>query len=228
MGAEPAAGFTRISMRKGVAMLVQAKPVQHKPMTVAQFLKRPEEIVRTYRHEELVFGWIVREPAASALWHELDIGNLRELLKAHVRTRQLGFAFGSVGVVLDEVKKLVLIPDLAIVLGERVRFVDNQIWGPPNIVIEVASPSTQRRDRNEKLGWYRTYGVEECWLADARKGFIEVHRLRLPPEEAGRVFRGDEIVETDVLPEFRFPASQLLAQEERADIARFSYDKPGS
>lgn len=209
-------------------MLVQAKPVQHKPMTVAQYLKMPEEIVRTYQHEELVFGWLVREPAASALWHDIDIGNLRHLLTTHVRTREIGVAFGSVNVVLDKVKKLVLIPDLSVVLGERVRFVDNQIWGPPNIVVEVASPSTQRRDRNEKLGWYRTYGIEECWLVDARKGFVEVHRLRLPPEEAGRVFRGDEIVETDVLPEFRFSASQLLAQEQRAYIARFSYDKGGS
>jgi Uma2 family endonuclease len=207
-------------------MLVEAMPVQYEPMTVAAYLKQPA--TEYGQRDELEFGWIVREPTANAEWHELDVSSLLSLLRVHLRERALGSVFGSVSVILDKAKALVVEPDISVVLADRFGIVRGQLWGAPNITIEVASPSTRRRDRGAKLSWYRAYGVQECWLVDARKGVIEVHRMRLPPDKAGRVFRGDEVVETEVLPEFRLPVSQLLAHEEREQIARFSYDKPGS
>jgi Uma2 family endonuclease len=206
-------------------MLVHAYPVQRRSLTVEEYLKLPET---EGGREELEFGWIVREPPPHAVWHQFDAGQLADLLKTHLRRHDLGFAFDAAGVVLDRAKALVLIPDISVLIGERVKFASDQIWGPPNIVVEVASPSTRARDRQQKLAWYRAYGVEECWLVDAREGFIEVHRLGLPAGEAARMFRGDEIVESGVLPAFRLPVSQLLANDERARLARFRYDKARS
>ena len=39
---------------------------------------------------------------------------------------------------------------------------------PPDWVLEVASPSTQTKDRREKLARYAAMGVPECWLFDAK------------------------------------------------------------
>jgi Uma2 family endonuclease len=40
------------------------------------------------------------------------------------------------------------------------------VWGAPDLVVEVLSIGTESYDRSEKLGWYRQYGVRECWLVD--------------------------------------------------------------
>ena len=32
--------------------------------------------------------------------------------------------------------------------------------------MEVLSPGSEARDRHEKRGWYRQYGVREYWLID--------------------------------------------------------------
>ena len=37
---------------------------------------------------------------------------------------------------------------------------------PPDWVLEVASPSTGKKDREFKLGYYAAMGVPECWLFD--------------------------------------------------------------
>lgn len=56
--------------------------------------------------------------------------------------------------------------------------------GPPDLVIEVISPSTADRDRSVKLDRYRLYGVPEYWVVDPGEGTIEVWRLAEGAEEA--------------------------------------------
>ena len=50
----------------------------------------------------------------------------------------------------------------------------NQVWGAPDLVVEVLSLGTEHRDRGEKLGWYRQYGVRECWLVDLDREQVTV------------------------------------------------------
>ena len=38
--------------------------------------------------------------------------------------------------------------------------------GPPNMVIEILSPSSSRHDRFIKLKLYQRYGVKEYWIVD--------------------------------------------------------------
>ncbi|KXK51072.1 MAG: Uma2 family endonuclease [Anaerolineae bacterium] len=49
--------------------------------------------------------------------------------------------------------------------------------GPPDLVVEIASPSTSRRDRREKFTTYESSGVGEYWLIDPDGAVIEVHTL---------------------------------------------------
>lgn len=212
-------------------MLVQAYPVQPQWMTIEEFLALEE--TDDNKKDELEFGWIVREPCPNATWHELDVASITHRLAVHVNERDLGFVLGSCGAALDRDRALLVRPDISVVLEDRFARIGDIIDGAPNLVVEVASPSTSRRDRGRKLSWYRAYGVQECWLADARRGVIEVYRMRLAPDKAGRVFRGDEVVESEVLPEFRFTVSQLLANKERERLAQIRdaqtrYDKTRS
>jgi len=46
--------------------------------------------------------------------------------------------------------------------------------GTQRLAVEVLSPDTAAHDRTEKLGWYRQYGVRECWLVNPAAGRVAV------------------------------------------------------
>jgi Uma2 family endonuclease len=54
---------------------------------------------------------------------------------------------------------------------------DRGVEGPPDLVVEVLSPSTEPRDRGVKLERYRRFGVAEYWIVDPEGCTIEVWEL---------------------------------------------------
>jgi Uma2 family endonuclease len=72
----------------------------------------------------------------------------------------------------------VLQPDLVILRSERLHFVtDRGIEGPPDIVVEILSPSSRVMDRRVKPRTYARYAVPEYWIVDGELGQVEIHRL---------------------------------------------------
>jgi Uma2 family endonuclease len=49
--------------------------------------------------------------------------------------------------------------------------------GAPDLVVEVLSPSTRRRDLSSKLRLYERSGVAEYWVIDPEEDTVEVYRL---------------------------------------------------
>ena len=68
------------------------------------------------------------------------MGQLFHLLKSHVDACELGAVCVSpVDVVLDEAEALIVQPDIIYVSRQRLAIVRNQVWGAPDLVIEVLS-----------------------------------------------------------------------------------------
>lgn len=70
-------------------------------------------------------------------------------------------------------------PDVVYLSQERRGLVGQRVVGAPDLVVEVLSPSTARRDRNEKLKLYAEAGVSEYWLVDTDARHIEFLVLSL-------------------------------------------------
>jgi Uma2 family endonuclease len=135
-----------------------------------EYLRGPE----TMRRRELLYTQ-VHEPPAPYYSHQAVVTNLVSALAPAVRQRGLGrICVSPIDVVLDERKALILQPDLVFISTARLGIIRNQIWGAPDIAIEVLSEGTTRYDRTRKLGWYRRYGVREYWLVDPLERAIEV------------------------------------------------------
>lgn len=67
-------------------------------------------------------------------------------------------------------------PDIIIVCDQSK--LDNRgCKGAPDLVVEVLSPSTMKRDRKEKFELYRKFGVKEYWLVYPGENTIEVFTL---------------------------------------------------
>lgn len=73
----------------------------------------------------------------------------------------------------------VIVPDVAAWRRERLPRLPDTAWieTPPDWVAEVLSPSTQRRDRTDKLAIYAAFGVSHCWLIDPIAKTLEVLAL---------------------------------------------------
>lgn len=48
--------------------------------------------------------------------------------------------------------------------------------GPPDLVVEVFSPGSVRREKIDKFEVYEAYGVRECWMIDPHEQYIEVYQ----------------------------------------------------
>lgn len=176
-------------------------------MTLAAYLAGEE----TNRPQELAYG-VLREPAAPSFHHQMIVGRIHHRLDRHVRRYAAGVVVASpVDVILDREKHLVVQPDVVFVRAERVDICKTQIWGAPDLVVEVLSMGNSRRDRTVKIDWYRTYGVPECWLVDTIARTVEV--VALPtPTRTSRVFDAQQLVRSSVLPKLRLRVGNLFDQ----------------
>lgn len=83
-------------------------------------------------------------------------------------------AYGPVGIEFPETDEGVQ-PDIVFVSKDRLRIVeDDQIRGAPDLVVEILSPTTAKRDRTIKLKLYERQGVAQYWVVDPDAECVEV------------------------------------------------------
>jgi Uma2 family endonuclease len=88
--------------------------------------------------------------------------------------------------------------------------------GPPDLAVEVASPSTAAYDRDPdegKWGAYARIGVPEYWIADPLDRSIEVLVLADETYDSLGVFQGDDLLPSRVLPGLPTPARRFFPRE---------------
>jgi len=175
-------------------------------LSVATYLELPESTTPT----ELVWG-VMREPPAPRYGHQSVVTSLGAVLHSHVRRLGLGVVCVSpIDVVLDADRALVVQPDIVFVSAARRAIVRGQIWGAPDLVVEVLSPRTARRDRTVKLGWYRSYGVRECWLVDPARRQVTLVPLAEGTRRRPRRFAGGMAIDSPVLGQLDTPTDEIF------------------
>ena len=74
-------------------------------------------------------------------------------------------------------------PDLLFVAEARRAIIGEMgLADAPDLVVEILSPSTARRDRGIKLDLYARAGVREYWIVDTERDEVEVWRFGRDPE----------------------------------------------
>jgi Uma2 family endonuclease len=124
-----------------------------------------------------------------------------------------GLAFISpIDIVLDEHN--VVQPDVVFFVRERTHLIDMKkaTRVPPDLAVEVLSPTTEQTDRGKKLRLLAQYGVREYWLVDPGENTIE--RLVLGDGEyvVDAVVGESELMTSRALPELSFAAASIFAR----------------
>ena len=90
-------------------------------------------------------------------------------------------------------KKNVFQPDLLYVSNKNKSFITKRgIEGPPELIVEIISPSNTFSDRNTKMKKYLEFGVAEFWLIDPGNKTLEVYLRVQDNPEVPHLFLAEE------------------------------------
>jgi len=103
-------------------------------------------------------------------------------------------------------------PDILFVAQEHSDRIGEQVYGPPDLVVEVLSPATRRTDRLEKTVEYARAGVSEYWIVDPDGQTVEVFTLREGAYELLGKWGGGEEAHSGVLAGFRVAVDEVFGE----------------
>jgi Uma2 family endonuclease len=157
---------------------------------------------------EIIEGFLFSEPSPRRS-HQQVAGNLFVILRTHVREHGLGEVFiAPFDVILD--RQTVVVPDLVFVARQRAGVVtERAVEGAPDLIIEILSPGTARRDRVAKLNAYARWGVPHYWLVDPLARTLEAFELVGGSYRLTAAVGGSDTFQPGLFPGLVIPLDEL-------------------
>ena len=172
--------------------------------TYEDYLNTPED-----KRYELLDGELVM--ATSPTWqHQRTEMKLGIRLGGFVELHELGeTASAHMDVVLSDTD--VVQPDLLFVSRERIRIIaPDAIRGAPDLVVEILSPSTARRDLTFKRRLYAKHCVKEYWQVNIDERRVTVLSLGNGDYEVAAVYGSGETLSSPILPGFALAIDEIF------------------
>lgn len=124
---------------------------------------------------ELIDG-VLYDMAGVTVLHQKIVGFIHANLYSYIKEKggPCEVFFSPLDVQLDKDEYTLLEPDVFIIC-DRSKDIKKRIWGAPDWVAEVISPSTKFKDYITKSQKYMNAGVREYWIVDAAAGKVTVY-----------------------------------------------------
>lgn len=192
--------------------VTRAPRAGHRTMTYDEYLAWvPEGLQAEWVEGEVIIHMPVKDA------HQRILAFLVELMRLYVRV----FDLGVVRLAPQEVKLWPggpsREPDLFFVGKAHLeRLTPDRMVGPPDLIVEIVSADSVRRDREDKLKEYARAGVPEYWIVDSRpdRRRADFFRLGEDGQYALHATEDDERVESAVLPGLWIEPASLWAVPE--------------
>jgi Uma2 family endonuclease len=198
-----------MTMVQSVLLEDGVEPGRSKPkLTYTDYLRLPDDDLR----HEIIEGehYVTASPN---IRHQRISRRLLYLIEGYLQAHPIGEVFDApTDVVLSDIN--VVVPDLIYVSNERAHTLTSQnVRGAPDLIVEILSPGTRRRDEGLKREVYEQLDVREYWLVDPEANTIVVYRRsqeRFHPH-ARYTKAAADILTTDLLPGLDVPLEVILA-----------------
>lgn len=100
--------------------------------------------------------------------------NIAHIFETYLKHEQCTAIADGTDLYLTEKDRFV--PDMMVVC-DRDKIKNDGVHGAPDLVVEVLSLSTAKRDKTYKKGTYEKCGVREYWLVNPADKSVEIYRL---------------------------------------------------
>ncbi len=167
-----------------------------------------EELFKLYPEEsrlELIDGEVFEMPASS-LMHQEILMRIAFSLRVFLKEGGGSLFVSPVDVVFSE--NVVLQPDIVFV--KEVSIQDLRINKYPELIVEVVSPSTFKRDLTDKMKIYENFGVKEYWLIFPLEKTILIYALTQKGYELFSSATEKGKVKSKVLEGFELDAEEVF------------------
>ncbi len=145
--------------------------VKEKLWTYEDYLKLEDD-----KRYEIINGRLEEMPAPN-FEHQDILGGIFAKIREYVNRQQIGKVLPSpFDVILSE--NVVVQPDIVFISNENLKNIkDGRLFGAPDLVVEIVSLGSFKRDRYEKFKIYEEFGIKEYWIVYPGERVIEVWAL---------------------------------------------------
>ncbi len=178
--------------------------IQQGPFTYADYLLTPDDV-----RYELINGELIMAPAPVPRHQRVGM-RFSNRMGPFIDENALGELFAApIDVYLSDTN--LVQPDILFISAARAHIItETNIHGAPDLVIEIASPSTQDDDRTVKRELYERFGVLEYWMAYPLTQTVDALRLENGRfVDAGHYGRSETLT-TPLLPGLRIDLSKVF------------------
>jgi len=144
-----------------------------------------------------------------SFFHQEVVVRFHDLLRAWVRKHNLGKT-GIAPLDMILTSRRVVQPDAFFVSNARSSVLQDRLRGAADLVVEVISPESRRRDRIDKRDLYEQHGVREYWMIDPEAQTVEVLHLESGEYQLAGRWHPGQSAQSRLLKGFRVPVSGLL------------------
>lgn len=157
---------------------------------------------------ELADGKLELMSPSPSIIHQLVSSEIYEQLASSCKSEYFIF-YAPIDVILSptEVRQ----PDIALVSRKRMEVLSNYgIKGAPDLVIEILSPSSLKRDKIDKLAVYAQFGISEYWIVDPGMEALEQYILKNDHYELVDIFQKDDPVTSPQITCISFTLNKVM------------------
>ena len=184
--------------------------IKEQPFTYDDYAQLPDDGKRY----ELADGMLELMTPAPTPKHQVISNEMQNVLTNSCRSEYIILA-SPVDLILSNTE--VRQPDLVMVQRSKIDIITRRgIEGIPDLVAEILSPHSVKRDKQSKLKVYEKYEIPEYWIIDPGNESLEQYVLSDNQYELLNVYEREEIVQSDRLPCVSFTMAQIV--DAAADI----------
>jgi Uma2 family endonuclease len=176
-------------------------------LTYADWAASPDDGLR----REVIGGELFVTPPP-AIKHQRLSREIEFRLLTYLREHELGEVLNApVGLRLSD--EDVVEPDLVVVFFQGGATIGEQaIFGAADIVVEILSPGTAKRDLVVKRALYESAGVREYWIVDPEAKTVEVLRLDGAAYTRHGLFEREHTLTSSVLVGFELELPEVFSK----------------
>ncbi|MBI4691626.1 MAG: Uma2 family endonuclease [Nitrospirae bacterium] len=157
---------------------------------------------------QLIKGELIMTPAPSPR-HQIILGNIVEKVKQF--TKDSGTTiFSPIDVYLGEENAFQ--PDMVFIQKDRGEIIKGDgIYGSPDLIVEILSPSSAYYDLKKKFNVYEKHGVREYWIVDPEMKGVDVFLLKADGnfELASKVYESGK-VKSEIINGFEITLEEIF------------------
>jgi len=166
---------------------------------------------------ELIKGQIFKMSPAPTSWHQMISTALIVTIGGYLKSKSCQLFHSPFDVILpiaNEKKNTsttVVQPDLCIICDlEKIEKVG--CFGPPDLIIEILSPSTKKKDLTHKYEIFEETGVPEYWVIYPNDKMLQIHLLEEGSYNRPLIFDDKDVVSPYLFPDLKIDLKLVFVE----------------